>query len=277
MILPLANRRDKCTQVLWGIRDFEHRFGRKPEGMWLPETAVDIETLDVLAEQGIQFTILSPSQAKPGRRIGERLAGCQRGRIDPSMAYSVRLPSGRTIALFFYDGPVSHGGGIRRSAGQRRDASLSRLMGGFRRGRDRAQLDPHRDRRRDVRPPSPPRRHGAGLRAQPYRDEASWRRLTNYGEYPRATPADPRGRDHREKLVELRPRRRALARGLRLQLRRAARLESAAGAQPLRNALDWLRDKLAPVFEGRRRELSSRTRGPRATNTSPSCSTVRDG
>src|SRR5690348_11397265 len=63
MIMPLANSRDKRTQVLWGIRDFETRFHRKPEGMWLPETAVDLETLDIMAEAGITFTILSPHQA----------------------------------------------------------------------------------------------------------------------------------------------------------------------------------------------------------------------
>lgn len=66
MILPLANPRDKRTQVLWGIRDFEHRFGRAPEGMWLSETAADTPTLEALAEQGLKFTILSPSQ--PRRR-----------------------------------------------------------------------------------------------------------------------------------------------------------------------------------------------------------------
>ena len=63
IIMPLANRRDKYTQVVWGIRDFESRFGRKPEGMWLPETAADDESLDVLAELGIKFTVLSPFQA----------------------------------------------------------------------------------------------------------------------------------------------------------------------------------------------------------------------
>ncbi|MBE0466952.1 MAG: glycoside hydrolase, partial [Candidatus Desulforudis sp.] len=62
MIMPLANRRDKRTQVIWGIRDFEYRFGRRPEGMFLPETAVNVETLDILAEQGIRFTILAPHQ-----------------------------------------------------------------------------------------------------------------------------------------------------------------------------------------------------------------------
>jgi len=64
MIMPLAAPRDKQTQVLWGIRDFEHRFQRKPEGMWLPETAVDVPTLETLAEHGIRFTLLAPRQAR---------------------------------------------------------------------------------------------------------------------------------------------------------------------------------------------------------------------
>ena len=70
MIMPLANHRDRYSQVFWGIRDFEHRFGRQPEGMWLPETAVDLETLDIMAELGIKFTVLAPHQAKRVRRIG---------------------------------------------------------------------------------------------------------------------------------------------------------------------------------------------------------------
>src|SRR5215831_2426390 len=107
-ILPLSNSRDKYTQVYWGIRDFEFRFGRKPEGMWLPETAVDLETLDILAGFGLRFTILSPYQAKRTRRIGARAwKDASGGKVDPSMAYAVRLPSGRRIAVFFYDGPIS--------------------------------------------------------------------------------------------------------------------------------------------------------------------------
>ena len=82
MIMPLANARDKLTQVIWGIEDFRFRFGRDPEGMWLPETAVDLESLDLMAQHGIQFTILAPSQAKsvdgidvtrPAHRPGARL------------------------------------------------------------------------------------------------------------------------------------------------------------------------------------------------------------
>jgi alpha-amylase/alpha-mannosidase (GH57 family) len=108
MIMPLANSRDKRTQVVWGIKDFENRFKRKPEGMWLPETAVDIETLETLAAQEIQFTILSPHQAKRFRKIGDKnWNDASGGRIDPRMPYLCRLPSGAAINIFHYDRPIS--------------------------------------------------------------------------------------------------------------------------------------------------------------------------
>jgi alpha-amylase/alpha-mannosidase (GH57 family) len=108
MILPLANSRDKKTQIIWGIKDFEYRFGRKPEGLWLPETAVDLETLDLMAQQGISFALLAPRQASRVRPIeGDKWQDVSGGRIDPGMAYRVSLPSGRVISLFFYDGPIS--------------------------------------------------------------------------------------------------------------------------------------------------------------------------
>lgn len=108
LIMPLANMRDKLTQVRWGIADFEYRYRRKPEGMWLPETAVDTETLEVLAAEGIVFTVLAPRQALAVREKGAKeWVDVRGGRIDPSMPYTVVLPSGRTIAVFFYDGPVS--------------------------------------------------------------------------------------------------------------------------------------------------------------------------
>jgi alpha-amylase/alpha-mannosidase (GH57 family) len=109
MILPLANARDKRTQVRWGVLDFERRFGRSPEGMWLPETAVDLPTLEALAGAGMRFTILAPDQARAWRRKGESgwpetpAAG-----LDTRRPYEVPLPSGRRIAVFFYDGPSAH-------------------------------------------------------------------------------------------------------------------------------------------------------------------------
>ena len=75
MIMPLANTRDKRTQIIWGIKDFESRFKRKPEGMWLAETAVDLESLDMMAEQGIKFTVLAPHQAKRVKQGGQESSG----------------------------------------------------------------------------------------------------------------------------------------------------------------------------------------------------------
>jgi hypothetical protein len=108
MILPLANSRDKNTQIIWGIKDFEYRFGRKPEGMWLPETAVDLETLDLMAQHGIGFTILAPRQASRVRPLnGKEWQDVSGGKIYPAIAYRASLPSGRTMNLFFYDGPIA--------------------------------------------------------------------------------------------------------------------------------------------------------------------------
>jgi alpha-amylase/alpha-mannosidase (GH57 family) len=109
MIMPLATRRDKFTQAYWGIVDFEKRFGRYPEGMWLPETAVDIETLEVLAELRIQFAILAPHQAHRVRAMREDAPweDASQG-VDTTMPYRCDLPSGKSLALFFYDGAISH-------------------------------------------------------------------------------------------------------------------------------------------------------------------------
>jgi alpha-amylase/alpha-mannosidase (GH57 family) len=108
MILPLANDRDRYTQVLWGLRDFQSRYGRMPEGMWLAETAVDNRTLEILAQLGIKFTVLAPRQAARVRKLnGRSWKDVSGGRIDPSRVYVAKLPSGNAINLFFYDGPVS--------------------------------------------------------------------------------------------------------------------------------------------------------------------------
>jgi len=112
MIMPLANEHDKETQVIWGIKDFESRFNRKPEGMWCGETAMNVDTLEVMARHGIIFTVLSPYQAKQVRPLNgedtewENVEGAN---VDPRVPYLCKLPSGNTINIFFYDGPVSQG------------------------------------------------------------------------------------------------------------------------------------------------------------------------
>jgi len=139
MILPLANRADKYTQVLWGIRDFEHRFRRQPEGLWLPETAVDTETLEILADLGIRFTVLAQRQARRVRRRGGRNWKEVQGGIDPSRVYRLRLPSKRVISLFFYDGPISQAVAFEGllSNGEQ---FAQRLLNGFSDARDWPQL-----------------------------------------------------------------------------------------------------------------------------------------
>lgn len=111
IIMPLANRRDKVTQVEWGIRDFEYRFGRRPEGMWLAETAVDKETLAVLAEAGIKFTILSPFQAARWRFIGKgpQWRDASGGTIPTGRAYRYNCGGGKHIHIFFYDAALARG------------------------------------------------------------------------------------------------------------------------------------------------------------------------
>ena len=110
VIMPLQSERDQRTQIRWGVTDFRHRFGRDPEGMWLAETAVDDATLELLADEGVTFTVLSPYQADATRELGARAwQDVTGGRVDPSMPYRVMLPSGRSIVVFFYDGPISQG------------------------------------------------------------------------------------------------------------------------------------------------------------------------
>jgi alpha-amylase/alpha-mannosidase (GH57 family) len=241
-ILPLANARDKVTQVVWGIRDFEHRFGRRPEGMWLPETAVDEATLEVLAAEGIAFTILAPSQAAAVREPDSRWADVEGGGIDPREAYRVPLPSGRTVSVFFYDGGLSHGiafGELARGGEDFSGALLSRFD-----RRSSPQL---------VHVATDGETYGHHFRggdrtlseALERIESSGHARLTNYGEF----------------LERFRPR-------LEAQIvprsswscshgvgRWSDDCGCSAGAavrhpwrRPLREALDWLRDTLAPLY-----------------------------
>ena len=183
VIMPLANGRDKLTQIVWGIKDFEHRFKRPPEGMWLPELAFDIPTLEIVADRGITFIILAPRQAKkvkkPGR--GSRWSVVNAGAIDPTMPYFCRLPSGRSLSIFFYDAPIARDvafGGLLRSG----EELGRRLAGAFSNERKHPQLVHiatdgetfgHHHRGGDM----------ALTFCMQYIESQQWARITNYGEH----------------------------------------------------------------------------------------------
>jgi len=113
LIMPLANRNDKITQVKWGIADFVFHFDRYPEGMWLSETAVDIETLEILAENNIKFTILAPHQAYAIKHLNEDQWQIKKSHeTDTTRAYLYNLPSGNKIHIFLYNGAISHAVGF---------------------------------------------------------------------------------------------------------------------------------------------------------------------
>jgi alpha-amylase/alpha-mannosidase (GH57 family) len=131
LILPLANHNDKVTQVYWGLKDFESRFGRFPEGMWLAETAVNTESLEVLAAHGVSYTILAPRQAKAFKRLDTKeWEDVENENIETRRPYLCKLPSGKTINLFFYNGNISQGvafEGLLNSG----KAFAQRLLNGF--------------------------------------------------------------------------------------------------------------------------------------------------
>lgn len=253
MIMPLANARDKATQVRWGIRDFEHRFGRFPEGMWLPETAVDTETLETLAANGIKFTILAPRQAKRVRRQGGRAWKDVTGsRIDPSRAYLVKLPSKKTINVFFYDGPISQGVAFEKllDNGQR---FADRLVSGFSDARQWPQLAHiatdgesygHHHRFGEM----------ALSYALHYIETNKLAELTNYAEFMERYPPD-----HLVEIVDNSSW--SCEHGVE-RWRGTCGCNSGGHAgwtqewrAPLRAALDWLRDSLASIFEEKARPL----------------------
>jgi len=255
IIMPLANRRDKVTQVVWGLYDFHTRFGRAPEGMWLPETAVDLETLDILAAHGIHFTILSPYQAKRLRAPGETAwVEASGGRIDPSRPYRCLLPSGRDIAVYFYDGPIAKSiafdGVLARG-----EMLIERLMGGFHDARKHTQLVHVATDGETY-----GHHHRFGEMALAYALSTISRKklatLTNYAQYLALFPPD-----HLVEIVDNTSW--SCAHGVE-------RWRSDCGCQaggkpgwhqrwrkPLREALDWLRDHLAALFEDEGRKLFS--------------------
>jgi alpha-amylase/alpha-mannosidase (GH57 family) len=253
MILPLAAHRDKATQVIWGIRDFEHRFSRRPEGMWLPETAVDLESLEILADHDVRYTILAPRQAKRVRRMGEEhWSDVSMERIDPTMPYLQSLPSGRRITIFFYDGPVSKAVAFEGLL-NRGESLAQRLLGAFDDRRKRPQL---------VHIATDGESYG---HHHPYGDMAlayaihfiesrGLAKLTNYGEYLEKHPPT-----HEVEIFENSSW--SCVHGLE---RWRSDCGCSAGGHgdwrqgwraPLREAFDFLRDTLAPAFEAKARGL----------------------
>jgi alpha-amylase/alpha-mannosidase (GH57 family) len=243
VIMPLASRADKEIQVAWGIRDFEHRFRRRPEGMWLAETAVDVETLEVLAEHEIRFTVLSPYQAARVKAEDEtEWRDVTGGAVDTTIPYLQRLPSGRSIALFFYDGPVSkavafegllHRGEnfARRLAGILRSDGRPRLAHIATDGESYGHHHPHGDMALAY-----------ALRAI---ESQGLARLTNYGEF-----LDLHVPDTEVRVLENTSW--SCAHGIeRWRSDCGCRTGGPAGwtqgwRAPLREALDWLRQRVAP-------------------------------
>src|SRR5947209_640447 len=247
MILPLANARDQRTQVRWGIRDFEKRFKRKPEAMWLPETAVDIDSLEALAAEGIAFTILEPQQARRWRAIGEDDWTEQKGAIDPTMPYRCNLPSGRFIDLFFYDGPISRAVAFERLLA-RGENLAHRLLGAFGQGRTHPQLV---NIATDGETYGHHHRHGdmALAYALDYINEQKLSRVANYGQFLADVPPT-----HEVEIVEQTAW--SCSHGLGRWERDCGCSTSGEGwnqqwRTPLRNALDWLRDECIAIFESR--------------------------
>ncbi|HYG62638.1 MAG TPA: DUF3536 domain-containing protein [Thermoanaerobaculia bacterium] len=246
-ILPLSNARDKRTQILWGLADFEHRFARKAEGVWLPEAAVDLESLDILAAQGVRFTLLEPHQAKRVRPKGAKeWHDVSDGRIDTTQPYEAVLPSGRRMAIFFYDGPASRAIAFEGllSSGER---FADRILAG-------APRDSGRDRLLHVATDGETygHHHRYGEMALTYAlhhiESHRLARLTNYGEYLESHPPE-----HEVEILENTSW--SCVHGV-------GRWHDDCGCHtggehgwnqawrsPLRKALDWLRDELAPLYE----------------------------
>ncbi len=252
IIMPLASRRDKLTQVLWGIRDFAHRFGRRPDGMWLPETAIDLETLELMAEQGVKFTVLEPHQVSHFRKLGDSTwTDVRDGRIDPTRPYALRLPSGRSFAIFFYDGPVSRAVAFERLLGN--GATFAgRIAGTFNEQRTWPQLA---NIATDGESYGHHHRHGemALAYALHHIEEQGLAKLTNYASYLALYPPT-----HEVQLVENTAW--SCVHGLGRWSTDCGCNSGTPGWRqhwraPLRAALDWLRDTLAPKFESLGRRL----------------------
>lgn len=252
VIMPLASERDKLTQVLWGIQDFVHRFKRYPEGMWLAESAVDIASLEILALHGIKFTILAPNQARRVRVKGSRdWHNVEHASVDPARAYECRLPSGRSIVLFFYDGPISQAVAFERLL-ESGEKFAGRLRSGFSDHRDYPQLVHIATDGETY-----GHHHNFGDMALAYtlhsieKDPAI--ELTIYGEYLERHPPEWEAQIHENSSW-------SCSHGVERWRENCGCSSGRAGWNqiwrgPLRQSLDWLRDELSPWFEKAGAEL----------------------
>jgi alpha-amylase/alpha-mannosidase (GH57 family) len=250
VIMPLANERDRRTQVEWGLADFRRRFGREPEGMWLPETAVDLGTLSLLVEYGMRFTILAPHQAARFRRLGDKdWKDVNGARIDPRRPYVQRLPDGGEITLFFYDGPVARAvafEGLLRDGGRfaKRLTDASGGDDGLVHIATDGETYGHHHRYGDM----------ALAFALEAIDNGDAARLTNYGRYLEEHPPEYEVEIHENTSW-------SCAHGIE-RWRSDCGCSAGRGVGwnqawrgPLRDALDWLRDELAPLYDERAGKL----------------------
>jgi hypothetical protein len=246
MILPLANQRDKRTQVLWGFEDFVKRFGRLPEGMWLPETAVDLETLDLMAQAGSTFAVLAPHQAKAVRPLqGGDWQDVNGSKIDTTCTYLLRTPGGRSINLFFYNGPVSQAVAFEKllNNGEKFASRLVNSVSDARPGPQLAHIAT------DGETYGHHHRHGemALAYALDHIEAMKLAKLTNYGEFLEIHPAVSEVQIYENTSWSC--------------VHGVERWRSNCGCnsgrigwnqewrKPLRDALDWLRDFVAPRFD----------------------------
>ncbi len=269
IILPLAAPRDRITQIRWGIADFEHRFGRKPEGMWLAETAVDLESLDLLAQHGIRFTILAPHQCArirlvaddaqtkipPTKKISDTDAGkaaAEAGWIEtanasvpPTQPYRVQLREGRSITVFFYDGPIARAVAFESILNNGKDFA-ERLLSGANELDTEAQIV-HIATDGE----SYGHHHKYGEMALAYAldclEQNKNVRLTNYGEFLEKFPPTWEAEIHENTSW-------SCAHGIERWRSDCGCNGGRAGwnqkwRAPLREALDWLRDAIAPLAE----------------------------
>jgi alpha-amylase/alpha-mannosidase (GH57 family) len=246
MILPLANARDKRTQILWGFEDFVSRFGRLPEGMWLPETAVDLESLGLMAQAGLTFAILAPHQAKAVRPLeGGDWQDVNGSKIDTTRAYLLHTPAGKPIHLFFYNGPVSQAVAFEKllNNGER---LASRLLASLPDNRTVPELAHIAT---DGETYGHHHRHGemALAFALDYIESKKLGRLTNYGEFLEKNPTNWEVQIHENTSW-------SCVHGIERWRTNCGCNSGRIGwnqdwRKPLRDALDWLRDFVNPRFE----------------------------